>query len=69
MLLITFISQTPAVFQVIEPHHITLSNLIDVQMAFAMVKVSKREFVFLPKLRAICMLDRAVEQVSSIYPY
>ena len=63
-LLITFISQTPAVFQVIEPYCITPSNLVDVQMTFAIVKVSKGEFVFLPKLYAICMLDHSVKQVS-----
>ena len=39
-------------------------HLVEVQVAFHAVRVSRGEYVFLPKLRALCLLDRTAERVS-----
>lgn len=40
-----------------------LGYMLEVQVGFMAIRVARDEFVFLPKLRAICILDRIVEQV------
>lgn len=41
------------------------SNMVEVQVAFHAIRVGRQEYLFLPKLRAICLLNRVVERVSS----
>ncbi|KAI1782625.1 hypothetical protein LXA43DRAFT_1068451 [Ganoderma leucocontextum] len=38
-----------------------LINLVEVQVSFVIVRVAHQEHMFIPKLRAICLLDRVVE--------
>ena len=48
----------------IKPGLFALTNLVEVQVSFAAIRVSRQEYVFIPKLRAICLLNRVVETVS-----
>lgn len=42
-----------------------LGYLVEVQVGFKVERVARNEYVFLPKLRAVCIFDRVVEQVRS----
>lgn len=50
-------------FERSSPDLLTLSNLVEVQFAVHVVKVGRQEHVFLPKLRAVCLLGKQAEQV------
>ena len=50
-------------FERIKPDLFAPGHLIEVQVAFHAVRVSRAEYVFLPKLRALCLLDRTAEKV------
>ena len=54
-------------FHSINPNNINPTNLVELQVSFMAVIVKKGEYVFLPKLRSICILDRLVERVSIYY--
>ncbi|EIW51397.1 uncharacterized protein TRAVEDRAFT_84659, partial [Trametes versicolor FP-101664 SS1] len=56
-------------FRRIKPDGIFPGTMVELQIAFAAVKVGHHEYIFLPKLRAICVLSRAVQSVitSSLY--
>ncbi|KAI0709814.1 hypothetical protein C8Q76DRAFT_624886, partial [Earliella scabrosa] len=49
-------------FERIKPDLFATGHLIEVQVAFHAVRVSRAEYVFLPKLRALCLLDRTAEK-------
>lgn len=40
--------------------------MVELQVAFQAIRVRRDEYIFLPILRAICLLSREVEQVSYI---
>ena len=48
-----------------KPDVLALAHLVEVQLAFVAVRTGRAEYVFLPKLRSICLLDRVVERVSN----
>ena len=48
----------------IKPALLTLTHLVEVQVSFIIVQIARQEYVLIPKLRAICLLDRTVETVS-----
>ncbi|KAL1938899.1 hypothetical protein VTO73DRAFT_11052 [Trametes versicolor] len=48
-------------FRRIKPDVIFPGTMVELQIAFAAVKVGRHEYIFLPKLRAICVLSRAVQ--------
>ncbi len=56
-------------FHRIKPDGIFPGTMVELQIAFAAVKVGHHEYIFLPKLRAICVLSRAVQSVitSSLF--
>ncbi|KAI1788713.1 hypothetical protein LXA43DRAFT_1063381 [Ganoderma leucocontextum] len=45
----------------IKPGLFTLTNFIEVQVSFMIVRIAHQEYTFVPKLRALCLLDRVVE--------
>ena len=47
----------------IKPGLFMLTNLVEVQVSFVIIRVARHEYAFVPKLRAICLLDRIVERV------
>ncbi|KAI0364741.1 hypothetical protein BV20DRAFT_1056968 [Pilatotrama ljubarskyi] len=50
-------------FRHIKPDLIVPGTMVELQVAFAAVKLGRKDFVFLPKLRAICVLNRVVQAV------
>ena len=40
-----------------------LTNLVEVQVSFVIIRVACHEYAFVPKIRAICLLDHVVEKV------
>ena len=46
-----------------------MTNLVEAQVSFAIIRVARQEYAFVPKLRAICLLDRIVEMVSFVWCY
>ena len=52
-------------FHSINPNSINATNLVELQVSFMAIKVKRGEYIFLPKLRSICVLDRIVEKVST----
>ena len=48
----------------ITPDRLPLAGLVEVQVGFAAVRLGHQEYAFLPKLRAVCLLERQVELVS-----
>ncbi len=49
----------------IKPDAFSISNMVEVQIGFIAVKTGRTEYIFLPKLRSICLLNRAAEKVST----
>ena len=47
----------------IKPGLFMLTNLVKVQVSFVIIHVARHEYTFVPKLRAICLLDCIVEKV------
>ena len=47
----------------ITPDRLPLAGLVEVQVGFSAVRLGHQEYVFLPKLRAVCLLERQVELV------
>lgn len=56
-------------FQRIKPDGIFPGAMVELQIAFAAVKLGQHDYIFLPKLRAICVLSRAVQSVSILEMY
>ena len=54
-------------FKPINPNAITLTNLVELQVSFTAIRVKRNDYVFVPKLRSICVLDRSVEKVSILF--
>ncbi|KAM5540624.1 hypothetical protein V8D89_005655 [Ganoderma adspersum] len=52
------ISQT---YVEIKPGLLTLTNLVEVQVSFVIIRIARQECVFVPKLHAICLLNCIVE--------
>lgn len=52
-----------SVFTHAQPELLNLSNMVDVQFAIHLVKVGRQEYVFVPKLRAVCLLGKQAEHV------
>ena len=50
-------------FEQMKPDFLNLSHMVEVQASFQAVRVGKREYVFIPKLRSVCLLDRTAEMV------
>ena len=50
-----------------KPEFFNLSNMVEVQVSFQVVQVGKHDYVFLPKLRSLCLINREAEVVSAIY--
>ena len=48
----------------VKPETFQVTHLVEVQIGFAAIRLARHEYIFLPKLRAICLLNRAVEQAS-----
>ncbi|KAI0349264.1 hypothetical protein OH77DRAFT_1499631 [Trametes cingulata] len=48
-------------YQRVRPDVIVPGTMVEVQVAFAAVKLGRDDYIFLPKLRAICVLDRGVQ--------
>ncbi|KAI0713351.1 hypothetical protein C8Q76DRAFT_621136 [Earliella scabrosa] len=46
----------------IKPDLLSLSNMVEIQVAFIAARTGRTEYVFLPKLRSVCLLDRCVER-------
>ena len=40
--------------------------MVEVQVSFQVVRVGRYDYVFIPKLRALCLLNRNAEAVSRI---
>ena len=51
-------------FHSINPNSINATNLVELQVSFMAIKVKRGEYIFLPKLRSICVQNRIVEKVS-----
>ncbi|KAM5534257.1 hypothetical protein V8D89_012082 [Ganoderma adspersum] len=47
-----------------KPGIFAVTNLVEAQVSFAIIRVARQEYVFVPKLRAICLLDCVVETLS-----
>ena len=58
-----YVESKPGIFTV------SLMNLVEAQVSFPIIRVAREEYVFVPKLRAICLLDRIVEMVSFVWCY
>ncbi len=43
--------------------------MVEVQIGFIAVKTGRTEYIFLPKLRSICLLNRAAEKVSLLHQW
>lgn len=39
--------------------------MVEVQVSFQAIRVARHDYVFIPKLRAMCLLDRTAEAVST----
>ncbi|RPD52037.1 hypothetical protein L227DRAFT_568861, partial [Lentinus tigrinus ALCF2SS1-6] len=48
------------------PDAFYLSNMVEIKFAIHIVKVGRQEYVFLPKLRALCLLGKEVQQDYNI---
>lgn len=55
-----------AQFKRTKPETIYTGNMVELQVAFQAIRVRRDEYIFLPILRAVCLLSREVEQVSHI---
>ena len=51
-------------FEQYKPEMFNLSNMVEVQVSFQVVRVGRHDYVFIPKLRAMCLLGREAENVS-----
>ena len=51
------------IFDPYKPEFFHLSNMVEVQVSFQVVRVGRHDYVFVPKLRAMCLLDREAESV------
>lgn len=49
-----------------KPQMFALSNLVEVQLSFMIVRVARQEYAFIPRLHAICSVSRMVETVSGL---
>lgn len=38
--------------------------MVEVQIGFQVIRVGRSEYVFVPKLRSLCLLNRVAEKVS-----
>ncbi|KAI1796531.1 hypothetical protein LXA43DRAFT_1057812 [Ganoderma leucocontextum] len=45
----------------IKPGLFRLTNFVEVQVSFMIVRIARQKYVFVPKLRALCLLDCVVE--------
>lgn len=56
-------------FQPVSPSVFTVGQLVEVQVSFVVVPVSKRVWKMILKLRSICILNRIIQEVrvSSVY--
>lgn len=52
-------------FDLYKPELFNLSNMVEVQVSFQVVRVGRHDYVFVPKLRAMCLLGREAEAVSA----
>ncbi|KAI0688833.1 hypothetical protein C8Q76DRAFT_635121 [Earliella scabrosa] len=50
-------------FEQYKPEFFNLSNLVEVQVSFQAVRVGRHDYVFVPKMRALCLLSREAEAV------
>ncbi|KAI1789299.1 hypothetical protein LXA43DRAFT_974333 [Ganoderma leucocontextum] len=50
------------VFSHIKPDMFNTGNLVEVQVGFVTVRLSRQEYIFLPRLRALCLLSHVVEK-------
>ncbi|KAI0744662.1 hypothetical protein C8Q76DRAFT_605300, partial [Earliella scabrosa] len=60
------VSDAEPAFERIKPETFALGHLVEVQVAFQVARIGQAEYVFLPKLRALCLLDRTAEKVSHL---
>ena len=67
--LLTTCPQTSEIYVESKPGIFAMTNLVEAQVSFAIIRVARQEYAFVPKLRAICLLDRIVEMVSFIWCY
>ena len=51
-------------FTRLKPEFFNVSNMVEVQIGFQVIRVGRSEYVFVPKLRSLCLLNRAAEKVS-----
>ena len=51
-------------FERYKPEFFNLSNMVEVQVSFQAIKIGKHDYVFLPKLRSLCLINRDAEVVS-----
>ncbi|KAI0730682.1 hypothetical protein C8Q76DRAFT_612543 [Earliella scabrosa] len=51
-------------FEPFKPEMFNLSNMVEVQVSFQVVRVGRHDYVFVPKLRAMCLLNREAELVT-----
>ncbi|KAI0676637.1 hypothetical protein C8Q78DRAFT_1073421 [Trametes maxima] len=47
-------------FKRIKPDAIMPGTMVELQVAFAVAKLGRHDYIFLPKLRAVCILNRVV---------
>ncbi|KAI0747738.1 hypothetical protein C8Q80DRAFT_1103639 [Daedaleopsis nitida] len=50
-------------FERYKPEFFNLSNMVEVQVSFQAIRVARHDYIFIPKLRAICLLHRTAEGV------
>ena len=67
--LLTTCPQTSEIYVESKPGIFAVTNLVEAQVSFAIIRVAHQEYAFIPKLQAICLLDRVVEMVSFIWCY
>lgn len=54
-------------YQRIKPSAILPASLVEVQVTFSAVKLGRTDYIFLPKLRSVCILSRAIHSVRSTF--
>ncbi|KAI0666734.1 hypothetical protein C8Q78DRAFT_1072132 [Trametes maxima] len=56
-------------FKRIKPDVIMPGTMVELQVAFTVAKLGQHDYIFLPKLRAICILNRVVHTVSVVLKF
>ncbi|KAI0645310.1 hypothetical protein C8Q79DRAFT_912123 [Trametes meyenii] len=55
-------------FKRIKPDTIMSGTMVELQVAFTVAKLGRHDYIFLPKLRAICILSRVILSTRNVSP-